>query len=352
MTDYSDLKLAVEMISGGKNTVLLDKFGLPSVVVPIAKMTYKDVGVGDDTVLPAFVIEGVERPYFCIGKYLDSLINGVPYSLPMRDPAAVVTFDNALAQSRSKGGGWTLTTNAMYAAIALWCRKNGFMPRGNSKYGCNYTNVWEKGVAAIVGSDGRINRTLTGSGPVSWNHNNDTTGICDLNGNVWEWCAGLRLNDGEINIIPDNNAALATADHSAGSTQWRAIKANGDLADPGTDGTIKIDWKSSKLTLTTGDLTSQSKTSIGTKFNALAVGDGLEEVPQLLYGLGLFPKEPDGDYGGAAVHVINLGEYMALHGGNWRNGTDAGVFRMQMVSDRKGSGSDAGRRSSFVGTLP
>lgn len=352
MTDYSDLKLAVEMISGGKNTVLLDKFGLPSVVVPIAKMTYKDVGVGDETVLPAFVIEGAEKPYFCIGKYQDSLINGVPYSLPMRDPAASVNFDTALKQSRSKGDGWTLTTNAMYAAIALWCRKAGFMPRGNNNLGRDYANTWEKGIPASYDGQKRICRTLTGSGPVSWNHNNDITGICDLNGNVWEWCAGLRQMDGEINIIPDNNAALATADHSAGSSLWKAIQADGSLDEPKTAGSIKIDWAGNKLTFTTGDLTGQSETARSTQFNALAAGEGLEKVPQLLYGLGLFPKDLNGDYGGDNLLAVNQGERLPFRGGSVYDSSSSGVFKMNLHYLRTNLGINIGRRSSYVGTLP
>jgi hypothetical protein len=31
-------------------------------------------------------------------------------------------------------------------------------------------------------------------------------------------CLGLRINAGEFQIIPDNNAASATADHSPAST--------------------------------------------------------------------------------------------------------------------------------------
>ena len=171
MTNFADFKAAIEGISGGKNTALLDKFGLPSVVVPINKLTYKDVGVGDDTVLPAFKLDGVEKPYFCIGKYHDTLVNGVPCSLPMQAPAVNVNFDTAVSQSRSKGEGWTLATNAMYAAIQLWCRANGFMPRGNNNYGADHAHAWEKGTPANYDSNGKVNLTLTGSGPVGWNHN-------------------------------------------------------------------------------------------------------------------------------------------------------------------------------------
>ena len=260
MTNYADFKAAVEGISGGKNTVLLDKFGNPSVVVPIAKMTYKDVGVGDDTVLPAFKIDGVEKPYFCLGKYHDTLVNGVPCSLPMQTPAVNVSFDEAVSQSRSKGEGWTLATNAMYAAIQLWCLANDFQPRGNNNYGCDHAHAWEKGIPATYGSDGKVNLTLTGSGPVSWCHNNDLSGICDLNGNAWEWAAGLRIVDGEIQIIQHNDAALATADLSASSTLWKAITADGSLVAPGTSGTIKLDWRNSKITLVTDALTGKSDT--------------------------------------------------------------------------------------------
>ena len=33
-------------------------------------------------------------------------------------------------------------------------------------------------------------------------HNHDMSGIADINGNLWEWTGGLRLMDGEIQIIP------------------------------------------------------------------------------------------------------------------------------------------------------
>ena len=51
-------------------------------------------------------------------------------------------------------------------------------------------------------------RSKTGSGPTTQNHDNTIYGVSDLNGNVWEWLAGLRLLDGVIEHIPNNDTAL------------------------------------------------------------------------------------------------------------------------------------------------
>lgn len=351
MTNFDDYKAAIEGISGGKNTVVLDKYGLPSVVVPIPKMTCADVITGGSAnVLPAFMIDGVEKPYFCMGKYQDTLINGVPYSLPMQAPAVSVNFDNALAQSRSKGVGWCLVTNAMWAAVALWCRKNGFMPRGNNNYGADTANAWEKGVAATVDSNGKVNATLTGSGPVSWNHNNDITGICDMNGNVWEWQAGMRLVAGEIQIIPYNNAAMANADMGANSTWWKAIMPDGTLVEPGTAGTLKYDYVGNKVRLCT-TITSQADSSRGADFATSTLASGIT-CPEILKSLALFPAD-NGDHGGDAIYMNNGAglERLPFRGGSWYNGANAGVFRLHLNFPRSSVNTDFGRRSAFVGTL-
>lgn len=77
-----------------------------------------------------------------------------------------------------------------------------------------------------------------------------------MNGNVWEWCAGLRLVKGEVQVIADNNAAAPTCDMSASSAAWKAISAaTGELVAPDgngtTQGTVKLDFISGKWTYST-----------------------------------------------------------------------------------------------------
>lgn len=141
-----------------------------------------------------------------------------------------------------KGKGFHLASNAEWSLIALLCKKQGTIPRGNNSYGCDTSAKHEKGQAASMDGE-KIGRTLTGTGPESWNHDLTAHGIADMNGNVWERSSGLRLLDGEINIIPNNDSAAAI-DESRTSANWKAILPDGTLAAPGTAGTLKIDGKS------------------------------------------------------------------------------------------------------------
>ena len=65
------------------------------------------------------------------------IINGRAYSLAHRDPNVYINFDQAKIACDAKGPGFHLGTMAEWACIALWCRKNGTMPRGNNSYGCD-----------------------------------------------------------------------------------------------------------------------------------------------------------------------------------------------------------------------
>lgn len=345
MPNFDDLKLSIEALSGGKNTVLFDDLGMPSVMVPFPKLKMSDlIAGGSENIHPAFSVDGVEKSVIYVSKYQNIVLNERGYSLPMRDPRASLNFDQAVTYCRNKGKGWSLTPYSLWSAIALWCRKNGTMPRGNNNYGADHAYGHEKGVPTYYES-GKIARCATGSGPNTWNHNWMPDGIADLNGNVWEWCAGMRLMNGEIQIIPYANCMAADASMGASSTLWKAIAADGTLVEPGTAGTLKYNYVSGHIQLTSGDITPED-TWRGDTYQNMTLDSALT-VPEIAKALLIYPDEPGGDYGGDGHYMNNSGERLPLCGGRWNDTSSAGVFHVDLYSPRSSSYTVIGFRSAY-----
>lgn len=238
-------------------------------------------------------------------------------------------------------------TNAEYAAIALWCKANGYYPRGNNNYGSDHGYPHEKCRPGTVGSDGRINLGLTGSGPNSWTHDGTPNGIYGLNGDGWEWAIGLRTNNGEIQILTGNNAAKNTADLTAGSAEWKAILPDGTLVAPGTAGTLKIDIVSGvpKISTTVKTTTSGDQWP-STPFKDLAVESGIT-IPDILKALAVFPSD-NSDHGGDRFYARNDGEKCFFRGGGWGSTSSAGVFYLYGAYPRSGSNDNVGFRPAYI----
>ena len=335
MPNYDLTDLALQ-IAAPNNVLMYDDLGDPSVMVRIPKFKIGEVidGGGDGT-HPAFIVNGKELDCIYISKYQNVVNNGRAYSLPMQDPAAGnINFDNAQQYCKQKGPGWHLMTNAEWAAVALWCKKNGFMPNGNNSYGKDSTegSLPQKALATYRNGS-QIYRTATGSGPASWYHDNTGAGIADLNGNVWEWCGGMRLVDGEIQIIPNNDAADWNNPQTAASTLWRAIKPDGTLVAPGTAGTLHYGtaWSNTPF----ANITT----------TPAATGAGLT----LLESLGLIPHAGStaANYNNDAVWAALTGERCPLRGGCWNDGASAGVFALYLHYARSNVGTTIGFRAAF-----
>lgn len=348
MAHFDDLKLSVEQLSGGKNTVLFDDKQMPSIMVPFNKFLISDVITGGSSnTHPAFSVGGVEKDVIYVSKFLNMVINDRAYSLAGKDPKASVNFDTALGYCRNKGTGWCLTPFSVWAAIALWCRKNGTMPRGNNDYGADHGYPLEKGTPSMArDSSNRVQRTATGSGPNTWNHNWMPDGIADLNGNVFEWCAGTRLNGGEIQIIPYANIFDPEVSNGATSTAWKAILADGSLVAPGSENTLKYDYLNSKITLINGTVTDAGTTGRSTGYKDLALDTGLT-APELLKALTLYPDDPGGDYGGDNRYATLGGERLPLCGGHWSYASGTGVFCVYLDRERSYTNAGIGFRSAF-----
>ena len=345
MPNFDDLKLSIEALSGGKNTVLFDDLGMPSVMVPFPKLKMSDlIAGGSENIHPAFSVDGVEKSVIYVSKYQNIVLNERGYSLPMRDPRASLNFDQAVTYCRNKGKGWSLTPYSLWSAIALWCRKNGTMPRGNNNYGADHAYGHEKGVPTYYES-GKIARCATGSGPNTWNHNWMPDGIADLNGNVWEWCAGMRLMNGEIQIIPYANCMAADASMGASSTLWKAIAADGTLVEPGSAGTLKYNYVSGHIQLTSGDITPED-TWRGDTYQNMTLDSALT-VPEIAKALLIYPDEPGGDYGGDGHYMNNSGERLPICGGGWNYTSNAGVFDVSLYNPRSNSNTNIGFRSAY-----
>lgn len=351
---------AVEAASGGRNTVMYDDTGYPSIMVRVPKFYLDEVIAGaPHRVHPAFLVNGVEKNEIWIGKYQAVIHNGRAYSLPGQDPAVSINFNNALNACRAKGPGWHLMTSAEWAAIALWCHKAGFIPRGNTSNGASSDATYERGVKATAGTDYRV---LTGSGPATWNHDGTPSGISDLCGNVWEWVAGLRLMNGEIQIIPENDAV--TADLSEASTAWRAILQDGTLVGPGTAGTLKYDSELAQDDDNVVDVagkpvlnTTLANPAPGTwgsttyqdynfsAFESPRVATGVT-APDILKWLAIYPHATG--LGGDGLWTRNYGERVALRGGSWDYAGSAGVFALQLRHPRSHVNWSVGFRPAFV----
>jgi hypothetical protein len=355
MANFDLVKLALKATCPG-NDIILDDKGLPSVMVRIPKFKISDViDGGSDSTHPAFIVNGIEVPEIYISKFQNVVHNGRAYSLPGEDPRTSITFDTARQACEAKGPGWHLMTHAEWAAIALWCRKNNLMPKGNNNYGKDTSESTYVAIPTYIDEQGRTCRVATGSGPVTWSHNGEVTGIWDLNGNVSEWCGGYRTVDGEIQVLPNNNAADSNNSQVVDSTKWKAIMPDGSLVDPGTPGTLKWDYTADPGT--SGEKPFRLNTTLeyqqtvegvygSVTFQSLTAADGVD-VPEILKALALFPAD-SGDHGSDRITMRNIGERLAYRGGYWANTSYAGVFYAFGYHSRSPSITSIGFRSAFI----
>lgn len=215
-------------------------------------------------------------------------------------------------------------TAAEWGLLANISLKNGTLPHGNTDDGVYHANRSEKG-AKISGSC----KTLAGSGPATWTHDHTMTGVHDLCGNIDEFCRGLRVLDGKIQIAENNDAALPDCDLSPSGSCWTPL-----ADDAGNQ--IFGGYKDGRAVITaSGRIDGYS----GCRWSNALIDTTSEKMKELA----LYAGEPN-----AYIWIDGTdGEYLLLRGGYWFHGGGAGVFAVSLGSPRSNVSAFVGGRSAF-----
>lgn len=303
-----------------ENVVLFDNAGLPSIMVKFTPEAGKPLD-------PVFMVCGRKAKAIYISKYENTLVKGVPCSIPFAQAANCIDFNTASTLCRGKGDGWHLMTNAEWEYLHNESAEGGTLPHGNTARGKYFFDESESGEKYDYG------HTLTGSGPITWTHTHTPDGVCDLCGDNWEMVAGLRLRKGAIEYIKDNDAALA--DLSPDSKAWQRVKtaAGQDIFLDAAQGSVKVTTEAPENGWD------------GCRFTDLEID--LEEMPEILQQLGIVPQNIEEEM---TYIYADSGEdeTIAFRGSCFCNTSSGGVGALILGDARSGVNGRVGFRSAYV----
>lgn len=360
--DFIEMKKAVEELTDNKNTVIFDNMNMPSVVVKIPKMTSAELYEGGaNTTHPAFITGtgAQQKEYQIVGfsKFLNTIINGRAYSLPLAVPAVNVNYIQAIDACRAKGGIWGLVPDALWAVVSYLTIKNDTIPHGNTNYG-QYNSTTEQGLPAFH-KNNQVGTTLTGSGPNTWSSTGDALGIYDMCGNAHCLVGGSRLRNGMLNFIPNATSVLPTTDISADSTEWKNIAQDGTFEDYAGNSVTALGFAwdtTNNIWVLRNNIPGRTSAMKPSSSKACAFADFAIDnitVPAYLYDLARMPVASLSSSYGDCRNSMNVsgGEYIPVRGGGYDNGVNAHIFRCDNSDRRTYKYSAEGFFSAYYGTF-
>lgn len=305
--------------------VVKDSLGLPNHMT----MFYMEPGTYREEDVPEmFRIKGKIVPAILISQYHNTMIKGAPVSLPYQQPKHTISQNDAAIACHKKGKGWHLMTNTEFVYLLHEAEELGHIIGGNTNCGKNAKNPEEKGVLY----DGY--RTLTGCDPLSWSHDGTAAGVFGINGNLWDMVTGLRLRSGIIEYIKDNDAAVDGYEDEA--PEWVVAE---------------VDGKPLKLH---GSSNGGVKLSVADEIEAEWDGchisdlqlDGLEEVPEIAYKLGIVPHNWKNETAGIWADS-ELEEVVPIRGSSFLSTSNGGAAALDLLNARSLVDGDVSFRSAL-----
>lgn len=275
-----------------ENVIVVDRYGNENYMVKFTP--------NKENPEPMFKIDDKIAKAVYISKYLNADKNGVPCSLPGCDPMRCISFKNAEKKCRDKGEGWHMLTNAEWMHLYNESVKNGTIPHGNTNYGYYEKNTNESG-------------------------------------NVWEMVTGLRLQNGEIQYIENNDAAVCDAGED--SMKWETITVDGKKI------CFSVNNEKNKITIRKG--------TKHTGWNGIAYKDlkikksVMAAAGEKLREIGIVPD----DYKNEDAYIwidTELTEAIAYRGSSFNNPSYGGVASLHLNDTRSSSYSNIGFRSAYV----
>lgn len=301
--------------------VIYDKNGLPNMMLKL-----ENTAPTKEQADPVFIVKGVEYDSVCLSRFLNSAVGNQVVSLPFRDPLADIDMNDAIRKIRQKGEGWHLLTNCEWQYIKDTTRPG---THGNTSYGKYHENDAERGIFSNYW------RTQTGSGPASWFHNgNRETGIADTVGNVWKFVSGIRLKNGTLEYMPNNDAASPDADLSENSTEFLEVLVDGLP--------VKIGHKEKRLMITTGKVESWDYANRG------KVCIDLKTVPDILKDLGIIIDDADSEMEIFSADT-ELEEAICIVGGSSNSAFSSGTSAVMFDNHRTDTDVSLGLFSALLG---
>ena len=294
-----------------KAVIVMDSAGLPNYMT----MFYMEPGTYEPEDVPElFKIRNKIVPAVLVSQFTNTMIKGVPASLPYQQPKHTISYDEAAAACGRKGKGWHLMTNTEFVYLLHEAEELGHTIGGNTNYGSNSKNEQESGVR--YDSAGR---TLTGCDPLTWSHDGTADGVFGLCGNFYEWVTGLRLHYGVIEYTKNNDAAVDG--YTTEAPDWQVATVNGKpLRLYGNDG----------VTLST-------KEDVEVAWDGCHIKDlqleELEEMPEIAYKLGIVPHDWKNETAG--IWADNeLEEAVPFRGSCFGNTSNGGAGALYLVNPR------------------